>query len=174
MLISDEDSSVQHHQTTSNIRRSWAAVGEIFKPRNEQTRGIWRRATKGLHNRNINIFMVLLWYVKKSSMVHSWKNGGPQDVPHTLGGVTFFVATRSTILSLLSFGQDIRLCLRHLQISALNKHVSDERGGRGEVWETGMLFEVKTMAIPALEWGKHFGWCKIDQKRYSKPNTAYS
>lgn len=154
MLISDEDSSVQHHQTTSNIRRSWAAVREIFKPRNMQTRGIWRRATKGLHNRNINIFMVLISYVNKSSMAHSWKNGGPQDVPHRLGGVTFFVATRSTTFCLLRLGQDITLCLRRLQISALNKHVSDERGGRGEVWETGMSSEVKTMAIPALEWGK--------------------
>jgi len=61
------------------------------------------------------------------------KKGVSQGVPHRLGSVTFFVATRSTIFSVLSFGQDITLCLRHLQISALNKHVSDERGGRGEV-----------------------------------------
>jgi hypothetical protein len=98
-----------------------------------QTQAIWRRTTQGLLNHNINIFMVLISYVNKGSTGHSGKNGGPQDVPHRLGGVTFFVSTRSMIFSLLNFGQDITPCLRHLQTSASNKHVSDERGGRGEV-----------------------------------------
>jgi len=107
-------------------------VREIFKLWNMQTRAIWRRATKVLHNHNINIFMLLISYVNKGSTGHSVKKERHR-VFNGLGGVTFFVATRNTIFSLLSFGQAITLCLRHLQISVLNKRVSDERGGKGEV-----------------------------------------
>lgn len=148
MLISDENSSVQHRQTPLNVRQFWTEVREIFKPRNMQTRAIWRRATKGLHNHNINIFMVLISYFNKSYKVHSGKKGGPQNVPHRLEGVTFCVATPSMIFSLLSFGQDVTLCLRHLQISAFNKHISDERGGREEVWGTEMPSELKKNGYP--------------------------
>ena len=89
---------------------------EIFKQHNMQKRAIWRRATKGFHNHNINIFMVLISYVKKGSTNQSGNNGGLQDVPHRFGDVAFFVAKGSMVFFLLSFGQDITLCLRHLQI----------------------------------------------------------
>jgi len=85
MLITAENSSVQHRQTPSNVRRFWAAMCEIFKPRNMQTRANWKRATKFLHNHNINIFMVLISYVNKCSTGHSGKKECHRVCPTGLG-----------------------------------------------------------------------------------------
>lgn len=47
MLISDENSSVRHRQTPSNVMRFRAAVREIFKPRNMQKTSDLEKSHKG-------------------------------------------------------------------------------------------------------------------------------
>ena len=70
--------------------------------------------------------MGLILYVNTQAPRATQERKECHRVYRRLVGVTFFVATRNKIFSVLSFGQDITL-------SSLNKSVSDERGGKGEV-----------------------------------------